>query len=350
LFTADSKQEIADCTARIAAEALHHPITVVRLLTSDQSALEPVAVTEEARDILGERPTYQVNEGTAGRAFAENDTKVFQDLSTIEDGYDRGEAKSGLFVPMNESGVLAIGEREIDAFEPEDIHLAQILATNAAIALNRLEREQELQRQNERLEDFASVISHDLRNPLNVATGRLEMMETDSPHIDPIENALDRMQTLIDDVLTLARQGRSVNETEPVQLERIVRESWQNVSTEEVQLDVVADTTIQADPGRLPEVFENLFRNAIEHGGHVDTVTVGDLPTGFFVADDGRGIPVENRSSVLDGGFTTSDSGTGFGLSIVREIAEAHGWDISVTESVNGGARFDFTGVVLTDD
>jgi hypothetical protein len=66
---------------------------------------------------------------------------------------------------------------------------------------------------------------------------------------------------------------------------------------------------------------------------------------GFYVEDDGVGIPPERRDRVFDDGYSTQSAGTGFGLSIVEEIADAHDWTVRVTESAGGGARFEFTGV-----
>ena len=92
-------------------------------------------------------------------------------------------------------------------------------------------------------------------------------------------------------------------------------------------------------------MFENLFGNAVEHGGPGVTITVGDLDSGgFYVEDDGEGISEGIRDRVFEGGFSTADDGTGFGLSIVREIAEAHGWTVRLAEDSAKGARFEFTG------
>lgn len=359
LLRADTRERIADLTAQTAKDVLGYPITVVRLLSDDGTHLDPVAATEEADEILGERPRYRVGEGTAGKAFLAGEARIYQDLRTVDDGYDRGEARSGLFVPIGDCGVLAIGETEVGALSQEDFQLARVLAANVEVAIDRLEREQELKRQNERLENFASVISHDLLGPLNVARGRLDLLEGDPARIDPIRAALDRMEQLIDDVLALARQGRTVDETTSVDLETVVRRSWSNVDTGAARLTVETSKTIQADPARLPQIFENLFRNAVSHGtpdaeaqsgDAVVTVTVGELPNGFFVADDGPGIPDEQRSQVFEAGFTTGDTGTGLGLAIVRDIAKAHGWEIEVTESDAGGAQFEFTGVRTGED
>jgi PAS domain S-box-containing protein len=215
---------------------------------------------------------------------------------------------------------------------------------------DRLKYEKQLERQNERLEEFAGVISHDLRNPLEVAFARLEFaQETGDPeHFEAAEDALDRMNALIDDVLTLARQGETVDDPEPVALDAAATEAWAVVDTRDATLDVRTTSTVQADPGRLQQLLENVFRNAVEHAGDDVTVRVGDLDgePGFFVADDGPGIPEADRESVFDSGYSTSDSGTGLGLSIVRTIAEAHGWEVRVTES----RALDSTGPNAEDD
>lgn len=211
----------------------------------------------------------------------------------------------------------------------------------------RVKREEELARQNQRLEEFASVVSHDLRNPLNVASGRLELAleEFDSGHLESAANAIDRSFSLIDDLLTIAREGAEVSDTEPLELAALSRGCWENVETGDGTLLVRTDRTILADSGPLKQLLENLIRNAIEHGGDAVTVTVGDRDDGFYVEDDGQGIPPEKRDDILENGYSTSDEGTGFGLSIVRHVAEAHDWTIHVTEGSDGGARFEFTGV-----
>ena len=206
------------------------------------------------------------------------------------------------------------------------------------------ERERELQRQVERLEEFSGVVSHDLRNPLNVAQGNLELLvETgDESRIERIETVHDRMETIIADALTLARSGQTVDALEPVTIQTVAESAWWNVRTDTATLSVDSDRTLVADRSRLLQIFENLFRNAIEHGGANVAIRVGSLPNGFYVEDDGSGIPEEHRDTVFDAGHTTSADGTGFGLAIVRQIANAHGWSVTATGAVTGGARFEF--------
>ena len=216
----------------------------------------------------------------------------------------------------------------------------------------------ELERQNERLEEFASVVSHDLRNPLNVAQGQLELHAEDCPVDDAdsltqVRGSLERMDDLIEDLLSLARHGRTVGETAPVDLSRLVHEAWGVVDTGGATLECTTEIAIDADGGRVRGLFENLFRNAIEHGGEDVTVTVGRIPddgdgdtTGFFVADDGSGLP--GTEDIFEFGHTTADEGTGFGLGIVAEIADAHGWQVSARASEDGGARFEIRDVTTS--
>ncbi|WP_135830488.1 PAS domain S-box protein [Halorussus halobius] len=200
----------------------------------------------------------------------------------------------------------------------------------------RRQRKRKVERQNERLKEFASVVSHDLRNPLNVAQGHLELArETGADrHFEKTEAALDRMESLIGDLLKLARQGQDVDDAERSDLESVVRRAWSTVSTGEATLDVAGDLgEIAADRGRLQELFENLFRNAVEHVGEDVTVRVGSLARGFYVEDDGPGIPADEREKVFEHGHTTADDGSGLGLSIVKSIVEAHDWEVSICES-----------------
>jgi len=211
------------------------------------------------------------------------------------------------------------------------------------------QHERDLKRRNRQLDRFASIVSHDLRNPLEVASGRLELARQtcDSPHLEDIETALDRIDTIIADTLTLSRLGQTIDEKQDVDLKTRVEQCWETVETAEASLDPPEPVTIQADPNRLNHVCENLFRNAIEHGGTDVTVSVDRLEDGFAITDDGPGLP--ENVDIFEAGTTTSADGNGFGLAIVEEIVTAHGWDIDATGSEDGGARFEITGVRLRE-
>lgn len=205
----------------------------------------------------------------------------------------------------------------------------------------------ELEAQNERLEQFTSIVSHDLRNPLNVADGSLELAreECESEYLDDVQYSLDRMNDLVDDLLTLARKGHSGDTPEPVDLAELATACWYHVETGDATLETPADLRFMADRSRLQQLLENLVRNAVEHGGEDVTVTVGTCDGGFYVADDGPGIPPGNHERVFEVGFSTNRDGTGLGLSIVEQVADAHGWDVRITEGSTGGARIEIVGV-----
>lgn len=225
------------------------------------------------------------------------------------------------------------------------------------VAINRDITEQKkqkakLERQNERLDEFASVVSHDLRNPLNVAIGRIDLARNDceSEHLDVAEGALNRMERLIDDVLALARQGETISNVESVSLQTVSEDAWAQIDSVNADLSAQTKQSINADRSRLQQLLENLFRNAIEHGGTNITIKVGKCDDGFYVDDTGEGIPAEAREELFESGYTTAEDGTGLGLAIVQRIVEAHGWEITVMEGEESGARFEITGVATSID
>lgn len=218
---------------------------------------------------------------------------------------------------------------------------------------DRKEMEQELQRQNEHLNEFAAIVSHDLRSPLQVIEGRVELAKegSGSKHLAMIGSAVERMNRIIDDLLWLAREGQDIGSTDATGLGDVVEDAWELVAdtapeaTLQYADDDVASTVIKADANRLAQLFENLLRNAVEHAEQSVTVTVGLVDDGFYIEDNGPGIPDGDGETVFKAGCSTKDSGTGFGLSIVKRIAEAHGWEIHATEGRDGGARFEITGI-----
>lgn len=205
----------------------------------------------------------------------------------------------------------------------------------------------ELQEKTERLDEFASKLQHELRNPLQILNGYLMLaQESEKPvHFEKCKKALNRMERMINDILLIARGGDVEVEPESVGLPALLETSWAAISAPDAQLEIETEDRVSADRDLLHELIENLLRNAIEHGGTDVTITVGSLPDGFYIEDDGVGIPEDERDAVFEKGYSTSQLGTGFGLTIVAKIIDAHGWEIRVTEGTDGGARFEITGV-----
>ncbi|MDZ7700974.1 MAG: ATP-binding protein [Halobacteriales archaeon] len=250
-------------------------------------------------------------------------------------------------LPLDRQGSRRYYRLTVSAFGADQAQLGRIITLTDVTERESYRRE--LERQNERLEDFASLVSHDLRNPLTVAMGRLELAqgEVADENLEAVARAHDRMEELIEDLLALARQGQPIDEVEPVELAELAQRCWGLVDQADAELHVEGELSLLADPDRLQQLIENLLRNAIEHGGDDVTITVGPLEdgAGFYLADDGPGIPSDDLDQVFESGFTTAEGGTGFGLAIVREIAEAHDWTIRAVEADGGGARFEIRGV-----
>jgi PAS domain S-box-containing protein len=205
--------------------------------------------------------------------------------------------------------------------------------------------ERELTETVDRLEEFTATVSHDLRNPLNVAAGNLSLAaaERDDERIDTAMDAVARMDTLVDELLTLAKEGQTLGERRDVPFEEIVEKSYENVRAPETTLRVTESVALPCDSARLTQAFENIIRNAVEHGGSGVTLTAGVLPEedGVFIEDDGPGVPPEDRDRIFEKGHTTREDGSGFGLAIVERIVEAHGWEVRVASGASGGARFE---------
>ncbi|PSP15684.1 hypothetical protein BRC62_06825 [Halobacteriales archaeon QH_10_67_13] len=352
LVVAESDDAIAAETVRAAADVLGYDRVIVWRHDQQTQRLVPIAVG------AGIEADPTTNEDAAPGPVAPGTEPiwgVYEDGESQLTGYVSAAATaeyrpdavaSELLVPIGEYGVLAVYDEQRDAFDEPDAELFRVLAGAAASAFVRARRERQLARRNERLDEFASVVSHDLRNPISVAAAHVELArDADDPtqHLDTIDEALFRMEELIDDLLARARGDRELAREE-LSLAEAARDAWESVDTAAASL-TVDDARLNADPDRLRQLFENLFRNAVEHVGEDVAVRVGPRESGFYVADDGPGIPPDQREEVFEQGVTYSESGTGFGLAIVADIVEGHGWTIEVADAATGGARFEVTGV-----
>lgn len=335
---------------------------------------------------------------TGGESPERDDASDHADRSGDEPAAPPG-AETVVAYPLGDHGVLSVYAGASDAVDTRVRHLGRVLASNVETVLDSLaderalrRREAQLARQNERLERFASLVSHDLRSPLEVARGNAELaqIQGDLDRLDDVLDALDRADRLVDDTLAFARQGTHVGDVSPVALRRVARDAWESVqvdggretdgdhgdsgtgdaddstvadpaettapdssettapdpaesvATDAATLVCETDGRVRADERRLQRLLENLFRNAVEHNDRPVTVRVTATDDGFAVADDGVGLPSLPNRDLFDPGTTTSDDGTGFGLSIVRQIADAHGWTVDAETTTDGGARFVF--------
>jgi len=353
LLGAETTEDVARTTIEMGSDLFDLPVSAFWEYDAGADALRPLAETDECLGIVGETPTFERGEALVWESFESGDVRSYEDATGQSAAYNpETELRSEVHVPLGEYGVLISASTEPRAFDEIDIEslrLLEALVTEAMTAVKReeqlVERGEALQRQNERLEEFASLVAHDLRNPLAAATGSLELArETNEERFfEWVEESLDRMDDLIEELLDIARGTRRATDPQTLALRSIVGEAWSYVDAPAATLSVDDDLgEVYADETRLLQLFGNLFRNSVEHAGDDVTVTVGRLceDEGFYVADDGPGLSDAVRTDIQEFGEVSSASGTGIGLASVTDIVEAHGWELSVPD-VEDGARFE---------
>ena len=343
----ETENDVFELTIEVASSLLDFDRSGIAI--EEQGKLLVTAMSEQLD--FDAPPTMEVDEGVAGLTYQHGESYLVSDITEFEMAVPQMEIGSAISIPIGDIGVFQVISEQPEAFDERDLALSELLIRHTENAISRLQRERELRRQNERLEQFSNVLSHDLRNPLNVAAGHLELLrgDHDDDAVEMIANALNRMDDIIDGTLSLARRGEMLTRMEPVSLSQVAHQSWATVSSGEATLEVIDDVTIEADPDPLRHILENLFHNAVDHGGRSVTVRVGQLDDGYFVEDDGVGLNGIDTERLFDLGYSTRPEGTGFGLSIVREIVNAHDWSIEVSEAEGGGTRFAITGVRILD-
>ncbi|WP_276270581.1 GAF domain-containing sensor histidine kinase [Haloarcula litorea] len=238
-----------------------------------------------------------------------------------------------------------------EAFDESAEQFVELLAEWTSHEIERERHQRELAAQNRRLEEFAGVLAHDLRNPLTAAKGYAELAHEESTgdvheYVGTVLSSLDRMDTLITDVLSLARDGASAGDQTSIDVETVAGRAWATVDPDGATLRLDAERRVLANESRLEQLFENLFRNVGEHCGPGTTVTVRGTDDGFVVEDDGPGLPSSLATSLFDPSEDVGDHG--LGLLIVERIVDSHGWSGRV-ETSEGGTRFVFGGVQSAD-
>jgi PAS domain S-box-containing protein len=292
--------------------------------------------------------------------------------AAIRDALDEWETVSVEY-PLETGGTEQYYEARVSPVQFRGRETAVLVARD--VTELRRQREQ-LRQRNERLEAFTSIVSHDLKNPLNTAQGYLDLLErkltrdaesssatgdsSDQPPDDAesgdsvpselrtVERALDRMAEISEGVLTIAHHEEATLQLERLSIRAVTADCWEMATTAEATLTVVDEFSFRADESSVRHVFENLFTNAVTHGGSEVTVRVGRTDDGLYVADDGPGIPEARRDAVFETG-TSFGGGSGIGLVVVETVAEAHDWSVTVTDSWAGGARFELSGVDVVD-
>ena len=360
LLSAESPEELYRAAVEEVEQAL--PADLVKLAVASDGFLVPTATSEGAH--LGREHAVLIPTSIPGAVYSNEEACLIDDLHDARgaapapnpacEPSGRGsdlQHRSLVCAPIEGYGVLVGLASEPELFEDEDLQMLRSIASIVKDILDLMVERDSMQPDatNRLLEQIASVISHEINNNLNIARGRLQLAEetSDREHFVSVRDALESIESIADMVATLARSGEPVGEFEQLELGKIARRQFRPLNTPESQLRVKASASVLADEDCLGQLLENLFRNAIEHSNGPVSIEVGLLADGFYVADDGPGIPEAMEDRVFELGVTTDESHDGAGLAIVSQLADAHDWSVDLTDSLSGGVRIEVTGVVF---
>lgn len=351
MMMAESDQQIGSLLLDAVDHLQEMHISVCFRLDEQSETLRPIAERSPASGIDNQKMRISSDDKPHWQSFEHGDIRTFEQMaSDSSENREDSPIQSVIHVPIGNRGLLVAASTKYETVPPIHLESFQLLSDTTRDAFINLDRQEQLrergkalQRQNERLEEFAGLVAHDLRNPLSGAVGFLEIArETGKEiHFDQIETSLERMQNLVQKLLGLARGTEENVEPTDVDLEQVIREAWSYLDTADADL-VVNGTVgwIHADETRLLQLFGNLFRNSLEHAGEDVTIEVGSHPNGFYVQDDGPGLTEDVREDILNLEQTSSEQRPGLGLKSVTDIVRAHDWTIRIPETEEG-VRFE---------
>ncbi|ELZ00962.1 PAS/PAC sensor protein [Natrialba asiatica DSM 12278] len=404
LLESDDPEEICSIAVHAGSDLLDLPISGVWLLDDEQGYLDPVAGTAGAYEEFGGLPRFTPPEGLIWDVFESGSVERFDDLSTVDGLYNPDSPiQSEVIAPIGTHGVLMTGSLEPERFDDTDVELLSTLVENIRAALDRADREQllrdrttELERQTERLEGIAEVLSTDLKRQLDAVADALadERARTgnDSWEFplaeDSVTTMLDRTERLVDDVREFARNATTVGPRNRILLERAIRDAATNSRLDESALDLDFEhaAALRADAERFGHLLETAFDDIAARAqvsesedanetrdeagaSSEDTdgrctpvrVSVGllgidedDQPTreeaqavigtetgrgqtrGFYLLDTAAERPATLDERAFDPTADDERGMDGLGLTLVRAIADAHDWTLSVEDATNG--------------
>lgn len=355
LFAASTPTELYDASV----EAAQH---ILEADTSEIAAVEdgePQVLARKANHFSIEPDSLPIGTDIVGQTDLIGRSHVYDDITDVRSAAaaqpipdtDTYTPRSLLLVPIDSVGLLIATSATAGAFSEADRTWAEQLAAFIDGMVAVFERSDASEEEITRLEQIARILSHDFAGPLTVARGALELAQEtdDEQYFLQVRKAIDRIEDLVEGIERLARTEEHIGQVELIELRSAVEEVWPALQTNDSSIDVVDSRRILADEQAFYQLLMNLFNNAVEHGGHDVSIRVGTTQNGFYIEDDGPGLPAGVGDEIFDWGHTSSSDHKGIGLSIVDRIISAHDWEISMSESELGGVRFDITGLTGTD-
>ena len=338
LFAADSSEEICAIAVEAAADLLDLGLSGAWLLDEERNRLDPVAATAMTHDRVGGLPHFAENEGLIWDAFRSGESALYDDVREASGVYNPDTPiRSEMILPIGSHGVLMTGEMEPGQFDETDRELAEILAANVEAALDRTGRErllrqrsEELERQRDRLETVASVLSRDIEQRLEAAREALPDSDgrdgTGTPN-----DALATAERLVTDVREVAGAASGERTRSRVSLAECATDAADRVDGAAVRC--LDDATLRVERDRFVRFLATFFRFAAVRSDDTAVAHVGVLEgqSGFYVADDGSPLSGDERARVFDPEYAASLEIPGLGPALADEIATANGWDLSLS-------------------
>ncbi len=371
LFESDDPEEICAIAVHAGSDLLEFPISGVWLLDDEHGYLDPVAGTAGAHEQFGGLPRFTAGDGLVWDVFESGEVECFDDLRTVDAIYNpESPIRSEIIAPVGTHGVLMTGSVEPHQFDETDVDLLSTLVENMRAALDRDERERalrdrraELERQTDRLEAVAEILSGELKHQLESVSRALEDEadgEWEFPLAeDSVETTLDRAEQLVDDVREFARNASDVGPRSRIDLESAIETAVAASRLDDSSVIVEQSATLRADADRFVNLLETAFDNIAARAEADVTVQVGVVgfenversteSRGFYLLDDAAEIPPAAHEQVLDPSVDDETAIDGLGLALVRAIGDAHDWDVSVTNGEHGGTRVEIRDVTTLE-
>jgi len=355
------------------------PIHVDHLIsfTSEDAMICTISETDEAEEVreelsLKERSMDEAPIGITISDPSQDDNPLIYTNEEFAEmtGYDRDEivGRNCRFLQGEKTRVEPVAEmrQAIEAEEPVSVELrnyrkdGEMFWNRVTIAPlydedGKLENfvgfQEDVTAHRELLEEFSSlgsVMAHDMQNPLQTIRGRLELAieSGETEHVEAAMSSLERAEQLVDDVAGVLKSGTIVGEREKIDIGRVAISVWEALDRlgEDDAIEIEDSLTVRGDKEAVRRMLDNLLGNSMEHGETPVKVRVGRFEDGFYIEDNGSGIPEENRENVFEQGFSTKENGggTGIGMTSVRQIVLAHNWRIDISDAEElGGVRFE---------
>ena len=367
-------EEAYDTITKLASYICDTPISLVTLLDADRNFLKSrlgIEFSESPRDIsfcghaiLTENPIFIVEDARVDERFQDN--PLVKDFKAIfyagvplktQDGYALGtlcvyDHKPRTLDKKQQEALLGLAKQVILLFE----------ARKKNIELQK--SQQETTARNNRLEDFARLIAHDLKSPLSSIEGLVNLLTEDyaeendedfTVFMEHLSTSTKSMRSYIDGLLEYYRADNLLVTKDDASLDTIVSEVKNLHKSSDVTITLNKNIDLKAVPVvAIEQVISNLIDNGVKYNTseHPEITLSGTITKDFYsisVADNGVGIPEDKQAHIFEPFKTmgTNDrngnKGTGMGLATVKKLVEALGGTITLDSTVGKGSIFTFT-------